>query len=195
MTECSSILSIGVNAAMLGVGASYVQGEDCKLQALLYLKVTGAFGLVMYIIQLLLQLLGRMDRNPTELVTESVSVTTTGNSTTTATTTVTRPSTMNNILSICSFVITIASMALFIWGSIIIFGPYNNWSYNDKSSDFFCEFTPYMFAFVVLIIGWSYTIYALIVYVCMASCTAIAYLSMKNHANEIRKVQGQVELT
>ena len=33
-------------------------------------------------------------------------------------------------------------------------GAYSNWEYNDKSSENFCEYTPFMFAFVILILEW-----------------------------------------
>ena len=31
---------------------------------------------------------------------------------------------------------------------------YSTWEYDDKSSEQFCEYTPFMFAFVHLIIQW-----------------------------------------
>ena len=33
-------------------------------------------------------------------------------------------------------------------------GAYSNWEYNDKSPENFCEYTPFMFAFVILILFW-----------------------------------------
>lgn len=47
-------------------------------------------------------------------------------------------------------------LILQIWGSILIFGPYNDWlkEGDDPNKENFCHKTPYMFAFVMLIINW-----------------------------------------
>ncbi len=33
-------------------------------------------------------------------------------------------------------------------------GAYSTWDYRDPESEFYCDYTPYMFAFVVLILDW-----------------------------------------
>jgi hypothetical protein len=60
--------------------------------------------------------------------------------------------------SVASFpFIVVACLAQFgvqIWASVVVFGAYKTWEYDDKSSENFCEYTPFMFAFVILIIKW-----------------------------------------
>jgi len=47
-------------------------------------------------------------------------------------------------------------LILQIWASVLIFGPYNEWRIEGhvEGSKFFCHETPYMFAFVMIIINW-----------------------------------------
>ena len=56
----------------------------------------------------------------------------------------------------CPFVVVtgLAQFGVQIWASVVVFGAYSTWEYDDKSSENFCEYTPYMFAFVILIIKW-----------------------------------------
>mgnify|MGYP003307644164 CR=1 FL=1 len=49
-------------------------------------------------------------------------------------------------------------LGVIIWGSIVTFGSYSSWTYELKSSDDYCEHTPYMFAFIVLIVSWILSI-------------------------------------
>ena len=121
---CPIFIAIAIHAAMIGVGASHMDPEDCKLQALLYLKVAGGFGLAMDILELIVQCcVGRDDDEDSRG-------------------------------SVCGLVGVIAAFAIAIWGSVVIFGPYSEWNYEDKEDPKFCEFTPFMFSFVVLILGW-----------------------------------------
>ena len=57
--------------------------------------------------------------------------------------------------AICAIVVTwLAQFGVQIWASVVVFGAYKTWEYEDNSSENFCEYTPYMFAFVILIIKW-----------------------------------------
>ena len=49
-------------------------------------------------------------------------------------------------------------VGVMLWGSIVTFGSYSSWTYEWKSSSNYCEHTPYMFAFVVLIVSWILSI-------------------------------------
>merc|ERR1711971_308644 len=53
-------------------------------------------------------------------------------------------------------IVTLTMFAVTIWGSVVVFGPYSEWVFEepDKSNDNYCEYTPFMFAFVVLILQW-----------------------------------------
>ena len=62
------------------------------------------------------------------------------------------------INSFSSGVMTIVDFAMLIWGSVVVFGAYSTWTYNyDKynpEENNFCEYTPMMTAFVILILKW-----------------------------------------
>ena len=48
----------------------------------------------------------------------------------------------------------IAQIGVQIWASVVVFGAYSTWEYNEKSSENFCEYGAFMFAFVTLIFNW-----------------------------------------
>ena len=51
--------------------------------------------------------------------------------------------------------LVIFELSCIIWGSVVVFGAYKDWTYDvEKYGDNFCEYTPMMFAFVFLIIKW-----------------------------------------
>jgi hypothetical protein len=57
--------------------------------------------------------------------------------------------------AICAIVVTcLAQFGVQIWASVVVFGAYKTWEYEDNSSENFCEYTPFMLAFVILIIKW-----------------------------------------
>ena len=64
------------------------------------------------------------------------------------------------INSFSSGVMTIVDFAMLIWGSVVVFGAYANWTDNwdtykdDPEVKNFCENTPMMTAFVILILKW-----------------------------------------
>ena len=54
----------------------------------------------------------------------------------------------------------IIEFAMIIWGSVVVFGAWASWTwrreeYNNNTDDMnFCEYTPMVFAFVLLIFKW-----------------------------------------
>merc|ERR1719418_100901 len=68
-------------------------------------------------------------------------------------------------------IVTLTMFAVTIWGSVVVFGPYSEWVYEeaDKSNDNYCEYTPFMFAFVTLILEWVF-IPVMVLLVCCLSC-------------------------
>ena len=51
--------------------------------------------------------------------------------------------------------LVIMEFSILIWGSVVVFGAYKDWTYDvEKYSENFCEYTPMMFAFVILIMKW-----------------------------------------
>lgn len=49
---------------------------------------------------------------------------------------------------------SVLQFGVLIYGSIVVFGEYRTWDYTDQSSDKFCNYTPFMLAFVTLILSW-----------------------------------------
>ena len=124
------IIGLIFHAAMVAVGDSYTDGSDansdCKLQACYFLKVAGGFLLALDTLEIIVRcMFGLKDSKDQKA-------------------------------EVCGGVKIIGSFVIFIWGSVIIFGPYQDWKYKqeDKTSETFCEYTPYMFSFVILIVGW-----------------------------------------
>jgi hypothetical protein len=62
------------------------------------------------------------------------------------------------INSFSSGVMTIVDFAMLIWGSVVVFGAWSTWTYNfddyKPEENNFCEYTPMMTAFVILILKW-----------------------------------------
>ena len=53
---------------------------------------------------------------------------------------------MTPVFGLCQF-------GVLIWGSVVVFGNYKEWTDDDKSSDFYCAYTAYMCRFVILIMN------------------------------------------
>ena len=63
---------------------------------------------------------------------------------------------------------------------ILFSGQYSQWTYadNEKSSDYYCEYTPFMFAFVILILDWVLIpLSAILACTCLCGLFACAALS------------------
>ena len=64
------------------------------------------------------------------------------------------------ILWCCTVVTFIIEFAMIIWGSVVVFGAWASWTwrreeYNNNTDDMnFCEYTPMVFAFALLIFKW-----------------------------------------
>jgi len=48
----------------------------------------------------------------------------------------------------------LAGLIILIWGSVTVFGSYAEWTAENAESPNYCPQTPFMFAFVWLIISW-----------------------------------------
>jgi len=50
----------------------------------------------------------------------------------------------------------VTRLIVLIWASVEIFGPYKHWQYDEdhKDDNYYCQYTPFMFGFVVLISNW-----------------------------------------
>ena len=43
-----------------------------------------------------------------------------------------------------------------IWATVRVFSSYNEWTYEDKKSENYCEYTPFVFAMSMVIVNWIY---------------------------------------
>jgi len=119
-----SIFGVALHLSMLIVGAQYSSEEYCNLEAPMYLMVAGGILFTLETLVILASL---------------------------------TPCTADDIMVFCLIpLVALTMFAVNIWGSVVVFGPYSEWVYgeDDKSKENFCEYTPFMFAFVVLILQW-----------------------------------------
>jgi len=63
------------------------------------------------------------------------------------------------LLTLIRCALYIGDLVVLIWGTIVVFGAYSTWVYNPQEEGAlhnpnFCEYTPFMFAFVLLILSW-----------------------------------------
>lgn len=85
-------------------------------------------------------------------------------------------------------VIGLVQFCIFLWGTIVVFGYYSSWSYvKDAASNllkgedktYYCNYTPFMFAFVLLIILWVLLPFILAMCCCCACLTACCACCVK----------------
>lgn len=69
--------------------------------------------------------------------------------------------------------IGLAQFCIFLWGTIVVFGHYSGWTYNAlellSPDKYYCAYTPFMFAFVLLILKWVLLPF-IIVFCCCCAC-------------------------
>jgi len=58
---------------------------------------------------------------------------------------------MNYFSTAC---IGVVDLAMLIWGSVVVFGAYSDWTSDDAAKDYYCAYVPMMTAFVILILKW-----------------------------------------
>jgi len=59
-----------------------------------------------------------------------------------------------NFLSFVTGMMWLADLGLAIWGSVVVFGAYSTWTYEGAVGETYCDYTCFMFAFVLLILRW-----------------------------------------
>ena len=128
---CFGIIQLPLSIAMIVIGVQYNTLETCSIEEMsTVLKVMG--GLLLFVAILnIMQGLGLLFCASEKWFTICVIAS-----------------------SPIVFVTCIAQFGVQIWASVVVFGAYSTWEYNDKSSEFFCEYVPFMFAFSTLIINW-----------------------------------------
>ena len=143
---CIFIVAAIFHTAMVIVGSTYTDGmepeSDCKLQACYYLRVAGGIMLVLDILEILYHCFFGCKNEEDD-----------------------------RKGPICGLVNVVGSLVILIWGSVIVFGTYQEWIYDEalRDSEKYCSYTPYMFSFVVFILGWCFAAIRLII-TCIDLC-------------------------
>ena len=57
-------------------------------------------------------------------------------------------------MGLTSSIVVLCDLIVVIWGSVVVFSNYSSWTYTDQTSEDFCEKTPMVFAFTLLLIKW-----------------------------------------
>ena len=120
------ICGLYVNVAMVLVGSSY---SDCNLYVLLWLEISGGVGVGTSILLII------MNGCRCPCFDEQ------------------QEDSLNFWLRV---MIGFTHISMMIWGSVVTFGPYWSWIYNSQYIDDpnYCNYTPYMLAYVVLNMFW-----------------------------------------
>ena len=147
---CALIVGMIMHVAMVAVGASYTDGmepeSDCKLQAVYYLKVAGGILITLDILTIIFFGIRFIGIRFDGLI----------------------------YGPICGMVNLVGSVVIFCWGSDIVFGHYQDWTYDeaDRESNSYCSYAPYMFFIFSLILGWCFTAIRMIL-CCLFGCPTI----------------------
>jgi len=135
----NSLVQTAMGLSMLIVGA--VHYDDCYFNATTYLVVAGSVMVVLNLLTILAIL------TPCECD--------------------------DKLLKVMTPLFSIAQFCIFIWGTIEVFGHYSSWEYSeifiDSKTERYCNYTAYMFAFVLLLIQWV-VVPILIVLCCCCAC-------------------------
>lgn len=130
---CGNLVQCMCGIVMLSIGGVYY--NDCDFDATTYLVVGGSIMLITNIL-VILAILTPMEWD-------------------------------DKLTKALQPVIGLVQFCIFIWGTIVVFGHYSGWSYDeqyrkqlltpvpvDGDEVYFCAYTPFMFAFVQLILTW-----------------------------------------
>ena len=140
-----NIISLILYIPMVVIG--YQNLDACEMNAPLYLLIGGGIGLGMTLLKIIALL------TPSDCDDKFINV-------------------LGPLASLFSFGVT-------IWGSFVVFGAYSRWSYNIKDANNnedefeYCPYTPFMMAFVLLILEWVLKPFMLVcecVMACLSCC-------------------------
>jgi len=139
-----NIGTLAICIAMLAVGIQYNDEEECKGKATTFLILGGGIVCATTVLKLIAIL------TPCEYD--------------------------DKIMDILSPIADFTHFCIIIWGSVVVFGQYGQWVYeeSDKSSEHYCAYTPFMFAFVMLILQWIFLPFILCCSI-MLCCCAFCY--------------------
>jgi len=153
----STIIGLGLATAMIVVGVQYDAGTQnnqfCKFGAVSYLYYGGILSLVANLIGILSSAAKWCAMRDGHISAgEKCAL---------------------GIIGFAAFVVMICELVVLIWGSVVVFGNYADWEYEKEDAEGFCDYTPMMFAFVLLIIKWV-LMPAMILCMCLCACCCAA---------------------
>ena len=92
------------------------------------------------------------------------------------------------------------SLGVTIWGSIVVFSAYSSWTHdmelkdNKEDEHLYCPYTPFMMAFVLLILEWVLKPFILCcecLLVCLSCCTAAPVTSTAEYTAAATSDNGE----
>jgi len=159
--QLSTVIGLGLAIAMIVVGVQYEAGTDpnkfCTFSAVDYLYYGGILSLIANGIGILSSI-GKWCamRDGHISAGEKCAL---------------------GILGFAAFIVLICEIVVLIWGSVVVFGNYADWIYEKAEGavnpEGYCDYTPMMFAFVILIIKWV-LMPATILCACLCACCCAA---------------------
>lgn len=127
-------LEMGVNIAMVCVGVSYMGEEYCHFGAPTYLIVAGILSLIATSLRFFTSL-HHMWAMRDGVISSGEQC-------------------CKLLMAGASILVMVCNLVVLIWGSVVIFGNYGDWTSRNDTVPTFCAYTPMQFAFVILILKW-----------------------------------------
>eukprot|EP00090_Calanus_glacialis_P012123 TRINITY_DN20570_c0_g1_i1.p1 TRINITY_DN20570_c0_g1~~TRINITY_DN20570_c0_g1_i1.p1 ORF type:complete len:200 (-),score=35.44 TRINITY_DN20570_c0_g1_i1:141-689(-) len=90
------------------------------------------------------------------------------------------------VLGLLSGVLGIAALVTLIWGSVVVFGSWADWTSTDLTNQHFCKETPMMFAFVLLLINW--VMFPLMICCCCCACCVMGCCAAAASGGQVEHV-------
>jgi len=163
---CGNLVQCVVGIVMLSIGAVYY--DDCQFDATTYLVVGGSVMLITNLLGIIAVMTpAEWDDKLTKSLTPLI-----------------------GLIQFC----------IFLWGTIVVFGHYAWWIYDENSDAdqdgtkdteelddekrYYCHYTPYMFAFILLILKWVLLPCILMLCCCCACLTACCACCCKGAAGD-----------
>jgi len=130
---CHGLVQLVLGCVMVGIGSSY--RDECPNGAAEYLFIAGIIMIVCNLLgSLLICFKTYAEKDGNISCMESCGIC---------------------ILSLTNCCIAISSIVILIWGSVVVFGAYAGWKDDgDVLDPLYCHKTPFMTAFVILILQW-----------------------------------------
>merc|ERR1712115_39916 len=89
------------------------------------------------------------------------------------------------ILTFGKGIMAVVNFVIIIWGSVVVFGAWSDWSYAPEDSDkeIYCPYTPMMFVFVQLIVYWVLIPVMMVLMCCCGTMMACCACCTKGSGN------------